>query len=283
MNVWRGSPSRPRPVALCATLTALVSLLPGCGPAAKAVILEIGTQIAITAGTEYIQKIFSSDEAGSNPTVVISYTNAAGDGVGAIYAVDIAGAVGVNIVKGSVHLVSDGNGLAITVGAGTTATIEIQAAGNGNGGQVAADGEDQAVTINGIVSWSGRSRRTLFGALEDLNACRNVAAATADLREVADGRARQIDALDGLDVSALPNGTWIRDTLIQALRYSLDADNAFVRWGEQAQQSGCRKDDNHNQAVRHSRNATATKKRFVGSWNPIARRYGLPEYEHTEV
>lgn len=224
-----------------------------------------------------------SDEAEGRPTLIISYTNAAGDGVGEFFAVDLDNSIAVTVRKGSVHLVADGNGLAITVDTGTTATVEVRGAGGGDGGQVAADGKAQAVMMNGIISWSGRSRQTLFRALENLNACRNLVAATADLRKVADGRARQIDALDELDVSALPDGPSLRDTLVTALRYSLDADNAFVRWGEQAQQSGCRKEDNHAEAMRFSQQATATKKRFVRSWNPIARGYGLPEYKDTDV
>lgn len=286
MNMRRGYDSRPQSVAQIATLMALASIVSGCTFFAKnlgTIALDIGTEIAVSAGAEYIQKIFSSDEAGGRPTLVISYTDAAGDGVGAAYAIDGADAITIEVVRGSVHLVNDGNGLAITVDAGTTATIEIRSAGDGSAGQVAADPEDQAVMVNGIISWSGRSRRTLFGALADLNACRDIAAATAALRQVANGRASQIDALDELDVSALPEGASIRNTLLQALRYSLDADLAFIRWGENAQRPRCRKDDNHDQAMAFSRDATATKKKFVRKWNPVARDFGLPEYKDTEV
>lgn len=248
--------------------------------------MEIGTGIAVTAGVEYVKELFSSDGAAGDPTLVISYTDAEGDGRGAIYAVDVD-AISIKVVRGSVHVVRDGNGLAISVDAGTTATIEIHSAGGGGGGggggEVVADAEDQAAMVDGIVSWSGRSRRTLFDALDDLNACRDIAGATAALRRVADGRASQIDALDELDVSAISNGVSIRNTLLQALRYSLDADLAFIRWSEQVQRPECHKDGNHDQAMRLSRRATATKKKFVRAWNPIAREFGLPEYKDTEV
>lgn len=264
----------------------LVIVVSGCAAVAKSlgtIVLRIGTDIIVQAGADYIRQILSPDQANGHPTLIVSYTNTAGDGIGTDYAIDGATAITIQNVEGDIHLVGDGNGLAVTVTAGTTATIEIHSAGAGHTGPVAANAKDQAVTIDGIIRWSGQSRRALFDALADLEACRNAAGATTALRGVADGRAHQIAALDKLDVSALPDGGSLRGTLVTALGYSLEADQAFIRWGEHVQQSACRHDGNYDQAASSSRNATATKQQFVGAWNPVARTYGLPEYQETDI
>ena len=286
----RSPTSRSGPVTLCAALTALAILLSGCAVGGRKlldIVLKIGTDIVVEAGADYLQQIFSSDDAKGHPTVIVSYTNAAGDGIGSNFAV--AGAekittqsVTIKNAVGDIHIVADGNGIAVTVAGGATATIEIHSAGGRGGGQAASGPDDQAATIDGILGWSRRSRLALFGALNDLGACRDATGATAKLRKVANDRARQIDALDDVDVSGLPGGGSLRSTLLRALSYSLKADQAFVRWGDN-QGSGCREDGDYAEGLSFSRNATAAKKQFVSMWNPVARTYGLPEYREPDI
>jgi hypothetical protein len=286
----RGPTSRPWPVTLFAALAASVVLVPGCSVAVKTlgeIVLKIGTEVVVQVGADYIKKIFSSDDEKDHPTLIVSYINAAGDGIGTNYAIASAKKittdnVSIRDVKGDIHIVADRNGIAVTVGDGTTATIEIHSTDDGGGGQAANGADDQAATIDGILGWSGRSRSALFDALDDLGACRNIGGATSALRNVAADRAHQIDALDTIDVSALPSGGSVRGTLLRALSFSLKADQAFVRWGG-AQRSGCHEDENHREALSYSRSATSTKKQFVSRWNPIARTYGLPEYREPEI
>jgi hypothetical protein len=270
---------------------AIMVLVSGCAVAAKKageIVLKIGTDIVVQAGADYIGKILSPDEAKGHPTLVVSHTDAAGDGIGDDYALGNAERittrnVTIQNITGDIHIVGDGNGIAVTVARGSTATIAIDAAASAAAAGNAADGaDDQAATIDGILRWSGRSRRALFGALDDLGTCRNVADATSALRSVADDRGGQIAALDNIDVSALPGGGSLRDTLLRALNYSVKADRAFVRWGD-AEQSGCGEDDNYDAGMRYSRSATATKQQFVRKWNPIARTYGLPELVETDI
>lgn len=250
--------------------------------------LKIGTDIVVQAGADYIGKILSPDDAKGRPTLVVSHTDAAGDGVGADYALANADQVTtqnvtIRNITGDIHIVGDGNGIAVTVASGATATIAINSSSTAGAVGNAADGpDDQAATINGILGWSGRSRRALFGALDDLGACRNAVGATAVLQNVAGDRSHQIDALDNIDISALTGGPSLRSTLLRALNYSVKADQAFVRWGH-AQQSGCGEDDNYDEAMRLSRSATATKQQFVRKWNPVARTYGLPELEEPDI
>ncbi len=286
----RGSSVWLRPVAFLAASMAVVALVPGCGLVARTagkIVLDIGTEIVVQAGADYLKKVFSSDNANGDPTLIVSYTNAAGEGLGTNYAVNRADklttqSVTIKNAHGAIHVVGSGNGLTVTVDSGATATIEINLTGDGHGGQAASTANDQAATVNGIIRWSGRSRNALFAALDDLGACRNITGATTALQTVADDRAHQIDALGKVDISALPDSGSLRDTLVQALTFSRQADQAFVRWGD-AQQSGCQQDGNYRDGMSYSRSATATKRQFVAAWKPVASTYGLPEYQETEI
>jgi hypothetical protein len=218
---------------------------------------------------------------------VVSNTDAGGNSVGSYFAVDHAKQIAtqnvtVENVVGAVHIVGDGKGIAVTVDSGTTATIAIRSAGDSGNGPAADHAKDQAATINGILGWSGRSRAALFGALDDLGECRNIGGATGAVRNVAADRRQQIDALDNVDVSALPGGGSLRDTLVRALTSSLAADQAFARWGA-AERSTCRRDGNYQAGASYSQNATALKSQFVNAWNPLARAYGLPEYREPQI
>jgi hypothetical protein len=278
------------PIRPLAALTVLMALASGCGvivEKAIEIVLKIGEDVAIQVGSEYLEKILSPNDSNDRPTLVVSHTNAGGDAVGTYYAIDRAKQIAtqnvtVKNVNGAVHIVGDGKGIAVTVDSGTTASIEIHSTDDGGNGQAADNAEDQAATINGILGWSGRSRAALFGALNDLGACRNLGGATEAVQTVADDRKQQIDALDNIDVSALPDGGSLRDILLKALNYSLEADQAFARWGD-AEQSGCEEDDNYNDGANYSQSATAMKRQFVSEWNPLAVTYGLPKYQEPQI
>jgi hypothetical protein len=281
-GVVRAVGMRSRLLSVCAAAVVLVVVSSGCAAVVK-IVLRIATSVIVQEGAEYLRKIFSSDDAAGAPTLMLSFTNASGDGVGEFYAVSGVDGIGIKDFTGEIHLVGYGNGFAVTVAAGTTATIDIVSSGDGNERSVYGDARDQAVTIDGILAWSARSRSDLNNvALPDLHACRNIVSATDTLRSVTDGRARQLDAVQHVDVSALSNGMSIRDALTRALTYSLDADRAFVRWAEQMP-PGCGYDSNYDDAARYSDAATLAKAEFVALWNPVARMYGLPPRAHSEV
>lgn len=268
-------------------------MISACGIVAREapkIVMEIVKQVIIQKGTDYVTKIFSPDDAGGKPTVTVSYTNTTGYAVGASYAVTGASRVtsenvSIKNATGTIRIANDDNGISVTVADGSSGTVDIQL-GNESGGSrdvPAAVGADaQAATVDGILSWSGRTRSTLYAALDDLEACHGPAGATARLRTVAEGRSQQIAALRHLLVTALPNGESLRDTLVQALGYSFQADQAFIRWGV-AEESGCGHDANYRQGMTYSRSATAAKKRFVAGWNTVAGDYGLAAYQEPDI
>jgi hypothetical protein len=280
----------PRPAALVGAAAALTLLVSGCGvlgaEAAGEILLDVAKEVTVQTGANFLTKIFSPDDSGGKPTVTVSYTNTTGYAVGTSYAV--AGAthvtsknVTVKNATGTIKIADDDNGISVTVADGSSGTIDIQLNSEARAdGTVGADA--QAATINGILSWSGRTRSALYAALTDLDKCRNPAAATAKLRTVATGRTQQIGSLHHLQVSALPNGESLRDTLVQALHASFQADQAFIRWGV-TEQSTCRHDGNYHQGMTYSHTATATKADFLSAWNPLAPRYGLPTYQEPDI
>jgi hypothetical protein len=279
----------PRPAALLGATAALTLLVSGCGAvvaeAAREILLDVAKEVIVQTGAEYLTKIFSPDDSDGKPTVTVSYTNTTGYAVGTSYAV--AGAthvtsksVTVKNATGTIKIADDDNGISVTVADGSSGTIDIQLNSETRAGTVGADA--QAATINGILSWSGRTRSALYAALNDLDECRNPADATTKLRTVAAGRTQQIGSLHHLEVSALPNGESLRDTLVQALNASFQADQAFIRWGI-TEQSTCRHDSNYRQGMAYSHTATATKADFLSGWNPLAPRYGLPTYQEPDI
>jgi len=274
---------RTRLIAVCAAGLSLVLLAAGCAVVADGavdILMQIGEAVVVDEGAQYVEKILHLDDANGAPTLMVTYTNAAGDGVGEAYAIEKANEINISQVSGDIHLVGDGHRLAVTVSAGTTATIRI---GSG-GGNVASDPKNVAIAIDGILSWSGQSRSALGSALNDVGDCRNLSSAAVALQSVADARAHQLDALHDLDVAALNDGESLRDTLVTALNYSLEADQAYVRWGEHVRANGCGTDDaDHDQGDAYSVNATNTKKQFVVSWNPVARMYGLRPRSEPQV
>lgn len=283
--------TRSRPVTLVAALSAAVMLLSGCALVAKEavkVVLQIAEDVLVQTGEDYLQKIFSPKDANGDSTVVISVTNGDGDGVGSTYAVNgfsklTTANVTVRSHQGGVHIVADGNGIAVTVDVGANATIEINTSGNNGHADSFAGAGDEAATINSILQWSSRSRSALSGALAELAACRHIDEATSSLQHIAGDRGRQADALADIDVSHLPSGDSLRNSLVEALAYSRNADLSFVRWG-QAERSGCRQGRNYrSDAMNYSRQADVAKDEFTGEWNRIASRYGLPRYHGTEI
>lgn len=277
-----------RPAALVGAGTALTILTAGCGAvagaAAREIVIDVFKQVVVTAGANYLTSIFSPDQSGDKPTVTLSYTNTSGFGTGTSYAVAGAGRitsrnVTIKNATGTIRIADDDNGISVTVADGSSGTVGIQLDSENDSDLGASGAEAQAMTLNGILGWSSRARSRLAGALADLEACSNQADATSRLRDVESSRSQQLGSLRHLEVSALPGGESLRDTLVRALTYSFQADQAFVAWGD----AGCGHDGNYQNGMDYSASATAAKTQFVGDWNAIAGQYGLPSYREQDI
>ena len=105
-------------------------------------------------------------------------------------------------------------------------------------------------------------------------------AAATLIQQVTTERSDEVNRGNALAVDQLTGGNDLRTALVQALKYSLDADQKFTAWGQAVAQAGCTghapHDANYTAAQGSSTSATTSKQQFVALWNPIAATYGLP-------
>ena len=141
----------------------------------------------------------------------------------------------------------------------------------------------QAQAVNGILTLTSNSRASLGSALNDLSNCAGLDNAVGILQRVVGERTDQVTRARQLEVQALPGGDLIKNTLVEALSDSLQADNAYLSWGRNEQVNGCGNDQNKQAGDQTSQLATGAKQRFVAAWNPVATRYGLPTRGETDV
>jgi hypothetical protein len=144
-------------------------------------------------------------------------------------------------------------------------------------------GYTEAQAVNGILTVTGSSRSSLGSALNDLGNCTNIDGAVGVLQRVSSERGGQVARAQQLDVHALPNGDAIKNTLVEALSDSQQADNAYLAWGRNESVYGCGADQNKAAGDQASAAATSAKQRFVAAWNPVAIRFGLPTRVETDV
>lgn len=144
----------------------------------------------------------------------------------------------------------------------------------------AADGRAQANAINDLLNASAASRTQLGPALNAIETCGDLDAATTTLTQIVGQRDGQVRQGQALAVDGLPGGAQLRTLLVQALTYSLQADQSFAKWLATTKAAGCSGHATHDAdyaaAQASSSGATTSKQSFVALWNPIARQYGLP-------
>lgn len=167
----------------------------------------------------------------------------------------------------------DSSGAAGATGGDTTGQRQTQAAA-------------QARAVEELLEWSSASRAKLTTPLSQLDGCRGVAGALQALRQVADERRRQRDTAQGLPVDLLDGGAQARTYLVEALRYSYDADLAYLEWGTYLRDHGC---GGAGSELRYwdpasvAAERTAAKERFVDRWHPIAAQFGLRRWTAAEI
>ena len=138
----------------------------------------------------------------------------------------------------------------------------------------------QAGGLDALVDRSSQSRGAVAPAATALSACTtSPAAALAVFEQAAAGRRALLGELDALPLDALPDGAGLRSGFAAVLRSSADADDAFAAWARR-QGGTCTSNPGDPDLVRglqvSATGARPAKDAFVGQWNPVAARYGLP-------
>jgi hypothetical protein len=83
-------------------------------------------------------------------------------------------------------------------------------------------------------------------------------------------------------VTHIPGGSRLRAEFVSALRYSLAADSEFADWLQTIARGACPVPtlsvSSFQAALSDSGLANAAKTEFLRQWNPLAARYGQPEF-----
>ena len=146
---------------------------------------------------------------------------------------------------------------------------------------------EQASGMAQLLADSGADRKQVVTAVQDVIACRRLSRAQSALSEAAAGRRVSRERAAALRTEKLPDGAELKSQLVSALTHSAAADDAYGRWAEAVQRSGCRsavmRGPDRARGDSESRAATAAKKRVAALWNPIAGRYGKPSVTFTGI
>ncbi|MFB4301452.1 hypothetical protein [Actinomadura sp. NTSP31] len=119
----------------------------------------------------------------------------------------------------------------------------------------------QARAVDGLLDEMAQTRSELGTVVEE-------GCTTSGLQRIHDERQGQLDRANALDVSALDNGTAMRDALVRALRASVESNQRYLEVAP-----GCPSDDDVAGA---NQEASDAKNEFIGYWTPIAQQAGLP-------
>jgi hypothetical protein len=157
----------------------------------------------------------------------------------------------------------------------------------GSSGAAGADGKAQAVAIDQLLNASSASRQKLGPALTAVDGCGDLNGALTTLQQVTTERDGQVKQGQSLAVDQLTSGAALKAALVQALTFSLQADQKFTAWAQAVAAAGCSghapHDDNYTAAQSASGSATTNKQQFVALWNPVAATYGLPNRSESTV
>jgi hypothetical protein len=141
------------------------------------------------------------------------------------------------------------------------------------------DAQAQAAAINALLNESSTTRTQLAPAITQVDACGDFDSAGKMFDQIVLDRAGQVEQGKALAVDKLENGPALRDELVQALQFSLEADRHFSSWLKNVR-DGCSGQAPHETeygaAQASSVNANAHKQSFIQLWNPVASKYGLP-------
>jgi hypothetical protein len=134
--------------------------------------------------------------------------------------------------------------------------------------------------VNDLLSSSAATRRTLQGAVSEVNDCADLPSAVSRIQNAVNQRSTEYSQASALSTSALADGTVMKTDLAAALRSSLAADRDYLAWAQQQLTAGCApatQSSAYNAAYTADAQANAAKEEFVQLWDPVAARYGIQQ------
>ena len=145
-----------------------------------------------------------------------------------------------------------------------------------------------AQALAGLLAQSVADRSSIVAAVNDVSRCGpNLHQDPQTFQSAVTSRQALLTRLASLSGrSALPAP--MLAALTSAWQNSIKADQDFAQWARDEISTGCTPNnqaaDPHAQAAAGpDAQATTGKQTFVGQWNPIATRYGLPTYRWNQL
>lgn len=181
-------------------------------------------------------------------------------------------------------------GLVVAVAAGAIAVIALRP-GHSNDPKASGSpgvARSQAVAVNHLlmISQQSRSRWNSSVLVSNVGQCINIASDVRQIQQIANQRSNELSRVGALRTSRIPNGVTLKSQLMTALKISLRIDNDYLRWAQEQQNSGCTVGTDstyYQQATALNGQATSDKQIFVSAWNPIARQYGLTQFQAGDI
>jgi hypothetical protein len=181
-------------------------------------------------------------------------------------------------------------GLAVAVAAGAIAVIALRP-GHSDGPKAAGSpgvARSQAAAVNHLlmISQESRSRWNSSVLVSNVGQCINIASDVRQIQQIANQRSSELSQVGALRTNRIPNGATLKSQLMSALQISLRIDNDYLRWAQEQQNSGCTAGTDstyYKQAAALNGQATSDKQIFVAAWNPIARQYGLTQFQAGDI
>jgi hypothetical protein len=149
--------------------------------------------------------------------------------------------------------------------------------------------QSQVAQVTPQIRRSVSARATVVTATQGVAACRMAPGqGISRMNQAISERRAVITRLGTLSVAAVPNGQRLLADFKQVLRQSIRADQGFIGWMRDIQNSGScpvntTADASYRAGLRASRQASSAKLSFLGLWNPLARRFGQPRYTASQI
>lgn len=157
--------------------------------------------------------------------------------------------------------------------------------------QSASVAQAQATAIGNLLSTSKATRGQLGPAVFDIEAnCSTLtpgqlSADVSTIKTVAMQRRDEYAQAQALQTDALPNGAQMKTDLLNALQYSMNADDDYLQWAQQEQTACTPVADSsaHSAAITASSQASSAKTAFANLWDSIAASYGQQTVSPTDI
>lgn len=143
----------------------------------------------------------------------------------------------------------------------------------------------QATAVNELLGSHLAAGNPLTGSP---TTCDDVASTAPAYEQLAEVRQHELAEARALQVGRLPQGSKLRQAVVDAYQASLDADHAYLGWARQVAAQGCGaqnapKTKYYEEALAADDRAGPAKRRVVALWTPIAQKDHLPIYKWNDI